>query len=294
MSCKFLLSILVYLGVCVQICVQADIVEIDRIEDIRSYITQKNTLVLFDIDDTLITNSNSLGSPQWRAWVKNKLADHKAEFAVYDALTLYIAKNIPYKPVESSTATMIADLQSNDIPVFAFTARGRTQWYTTNIVGVDYFTDLQLKHVGIDFKNTSIPRDLQQLEPTYFYEGIIFAEHIQKGDLLKHLFKDLNYHPSLVIFIDDKLEQVKSVESALQEMGLPFIGFWYRRTEIDGKNFNPSVANIQLEHLLLGDSIIGNIEAEEIAATMPANDQQHYLDRILKESGLDILQPILP
>jgi hypothetical protein len=101
---------------------QAGIVEITQIDDIRPYIT-KNALYLFDIDDTLIDNPFSLGSPPWRSWVKSKLPNYNTNFVLYDALTLFIAKNAPYKTVEPSTANLIADLQSEGHAVFAFTAR---------------------------------------------------------------------------------------------------------------------------------------------------------------------------
>lgn len=244
--------------------VHADILEIDHLNDVRSYITHQEDLVLIDIDDTLITNPISLGNPAWRSWIKSKIPKYNPGFVVYDALTLFIAKHIPYRPVEDSTAQLISDLQVSGIPVFAFTARGRSQWYTTDIEGVDQFTHEQLNQVGIDFRRTAIPKELQHLEPTYFYNGIIFAQHIKKGDLLKHLLKDLNFHPTCIIFIDDKLDQVQSVENVVKELGLPFIGFWYRGVEANISKFKPMIANIQLEALLLKNEIISDDTAHEI------------------------------
>ncbi len=43
---------------------------------------------------------------------------------------------------------------------------------------MDRFTHEQLHHVGIDFKSTSIPEELQSLEATYFCYGVIFAQHV--------------------------------------------------------------------------------------------------------------------
>lgn len=270
----------------------AEIVEITKIDDIRPYVTE-NCLCLLDIDDTLIDNPFSLGSPPWRSWVKSKLLNYNTNFVLYDALTLFIAQNAPYKTVEPTTATLVADLQSQGHAVFAFTARGRTQWYTTDLEGVDQFTHAQLHHVGIDFKNTQIPAELQSLEDKYFYDGIIFAQHIKKGDLLKHLFKDLNYSPSLIIFVDDKLDQVQSVEAALKEVGIPFIGFWYRRSEIDRKNFNPMIANIQLEALLSQREIISDEAALELTKSKQ-NDPQAYFKEILEKIDLEQLSPLIP
>lgn len=271
----------------------AEIYEITQIEDVRPYITER-TLCLFDIDDTLIDNPISLGSPPWRSWIKSKVANSSAPFVMYDALTLYIAKNTPYKAMEPTTAKLILDLQQSGTPVFAFTARGRTQWYTTDIEGVDRFTHEQLNHAGIDFKKTQIPQELLSLESIYFNDGIIFAQHIKKGDLLKHLFKDLSYFPPLIIFIDDKLDQVQSVEAAVKEAGIPFIGFWYRRSESDRANFNPHAANIQLETLLLGGEIVTDEEAILMAQLKSERDPAHDFKQILEEVNLQQINPKLP
>lgn len=273
---------------------QAEILEINQIDDIRPYITQQSDLVLFDVDDTLITNPFSLGTPSWRNWVKPNIPKYDTDFVFYDALTLYIAKNAPYRAVEASNAKLISDLQNSGNAVFAFTARGRSQWSTTDLEGVDQFTHQQLNHAGIDFKRSPIPSELQYLEPAYFYEGIIFAQHIKKGDLLKHLFKDLNYRPSSIIFVDDRLEQVQSVEAALKEVGIPFIGFWYRRTELDGANFNPMVANVQLENLLLENKILSDEEAGAIASTIQKRDAGEYLKSIFDQFDLTRLAPKSP
>lgn len=273
---------------------QAEIIEIDQIDAVRPYITE-NTLCLFDIDDTLIDNPIQLGSSPWRSWVKPKILNDHTDFVLYDILTLYIAQNTSYKMVESSTAQLITDLQANETTVFAFTARGRSQWYTTDIEGIDQFTHKQLNAVGIDFSKTRIPEELQFLESTYFYDGIIFAQHIKKGDLLKHLFKDLKYTPSLIIFIDDKLDQVKSVEAVAAEVGIPCLGFWYRRSEIDRASFNPMVANIQLEALLLKGEVINDEMAMDLAKEKSNEDPQVYLKEILEKIDIKLLsEPIHP
>lgn len=267
----------------------ADIKEITQLDDIRPYIV-KNGLYLFDIDDTLIDNPFSLGAPPWRAWVKPKLPKDATPFVLFDGLSLYIAKHASYKPVEPTTPALIEDLQKGGNAAFAFTARGRSQWYTTDIPGVDEFTEEQLRGAGIDFSKTEVPPELQALEAAYFYNGIIFAQHIKKGDLLKHLFKDLNYQPDLIVFVDDKLDQVQSVEAALKGSGIPFMGFWYRRSEVDRANFNPMVANVQLEHLLTSGEIVPDDKALELSKSIQESPEA-YLKQILNSVNLEMLTP---
>lgn len=270
---------------------QGEIVTTHQIDDILPRITQ-NTLCLFDIDDTLIDTPYYLGSPPWRSWVKSKLPDCHTDFVLYDALTLYIAQNIPYKAVEPTTVQLITDLQNEGVAAFAFTSRGRSQWYTTDLDGVDRFTHDQLEIAGIDFKKTQVPSELQLLEPTYFDDGIIFAQHIKKGDLLKHLFMDLNYRPDLLIFVDDKLDQVQSVEAAAADVGIPFLGFWYRRVELDRAQFKPMVSNIQLESLLLSGEIVNDERALELAEARADENPQTCLKEILEK--VDVEQQLFP
>lgn len=282
----FLFSLLTLFSV----SIHAEIKEINNIDDIRPYITQSTDLVLFDVDDTLITNSTSIGSPAWRSWAKTKIPAVTADFVIYDALTLFMAQKVDYKPVDPSTVLLISELQSDNVPVFAFTARGRSEWYTTTIEGVDQFTHQQLNQVGIDFNRTLIPAELQNLEPEYFNNGIIFAKHIIKGDLLKHLFKDLNYLPTSIIFVDDRLDQVQSVEAAVAETGIPFIGFWYTRVELENK-FDPMAANLQLESLLLNNEILSDEQAQDLLSNTPQSDPVEYLKSIFEKFDINLLSP---
>lgn len=289
MSIKLLLSVFILIFA----SVHAEIFEIEHLDDIRPYITRQGGLVLLDIDDTLITNPTSLGCPAWRNWVQSKIPAYNSDYVIYDALALFIAKNIPYKPVEPSTAQLVSDLQMSDIPVFALTARGRTQWHSTDIAGVDQFTHEQLNRVGIDFSRTVIPAGLERLEAAYFYNGILFAQHIKKGDLLKHLLKDLDYRPASIIFVDDNPGQLVSVEAAVKELDIPFVGFWYRRTEFTYPNFNPLIAVAQLESLLLKREILSDDEAHELLPNLQELDPAEYLKSVLDQVDFDLLRPIL-
>lgn len=270
--------------------ISAEIVEIAHIEEIRPYVI-KDSLILFDVDETLIATPFSLGSSQWRSWAKTKLPTYKIDFQLFDALTLYIAQEAPYRTVESTTSHLISELQNDLYFVFGFTARGRSQWYSTNIAGVDQLTVEQLENVRIDFNSSDLPEKLEDLDSPYFYEGIIFSEHYSKGDLLKHLLLDNNYSPSLILFVDDKRENAQSIDTAARELGIPCIAFWYRRSELDGANFNPNVANVQLEKLLKEGILISDKDASEIAKTMTGVDPKVYLTKILDTIDIRMLTP---
>lgn len=72
------------------------------------------------------------------------------------------------------------------------------------------------------------------------------------------------------------LDQVKSVEEALKESGIPFINFWYRRAEKDRASFNPMATNMQLE-FLFDKRFLSDAEALELAKHHQGIDPKVYL-----------------
>jgi hypothetical protein len=268
--------------------------EIHRIDDLRPYV-QPGSLCLFDVDETLISNRQSLGCPKWRGWVKPHLGAVQRHYPLYDALTFFIAQKVPYVPCEPSTPALIADL-SESATVCGFTARGRTQWYSTEVEGVDRFTHDQLKRVGIDFHRQKLPGDLHQLNPDYFYDGIIFSRNEGlKGEVLIRLFNEISYRPGLLIFVDDRLDQVQSVEKAALELGIPFIGFWYTYVYRQGFYFDPHVTNVQLEHLFRWDEMLTDSEAAALVG--PGGDASYNLQQIIRQHApriwpLELVHPV--
>lgn len=273
---------------------KAEIFEIDNIDDIRPYAADPSGLVLLDIDDTLIAPPFVLGRSGWRVWAKDALTDLAAPFDVYEALTLYIAVRAPYVPIEEAAVKLVADLQARNVPTFAFTARGRTYWYHIHLLGIDRFSEQQLHQAGYDFRKSHPPKGLNIPEES-FYNGIIFTEYkVKKGDFLMKLFKSSSYRPSHIVFVDDKLDQVKSVEKAAEALHIPFYGFWYKASENEAKHLNPMLANIELEALLLKDSLISDQTARLTLHQIEACDPYDYLEKIMDEVDLNLLTPEIP
>lgn len=202
-----------------------------------------DTIYFFDIDDTLIDSPNMLGSKAWRKYIAETLPD------LHDVLTLFVARNYPVDYIEGYTPKFIEQLQNRGYGVFGLTARERNIWYYTPTEGIDALTIAQLKEAEIYLNPKTHPSS-----PEY-YEGVFFADIEPKGDYLKKLFQNID-RPAKVIFIDDKLSQVESVEKALSELGIENECYWYTYT--DNKLFHPLIANIQLFHLLTSKSVLSD------------------------------------
>lgn len=241
----------------------AEIVEINHIEEILPAIDQE-TFVLFNIAEVLTDSELNLGSSPWRTYVKEKTGS----YTVHDYLSWMAFKALPHKPVEQNTPEIIRDLQQKEIAVAALTSRGRQEWYSTAIYGVDIQTEKVLADMNIDFARSSLPFVFIQMEGNpfmeHYHKGIFYVNHMEKGAFLKNLLFNSGYKPSCVVLIDDKRDSLEGVEAAMQELGIPFKGFWYTRTKQDRTNFSPMVAHVQLKTLVDEGKILSDEQAQEI------------------------------
>ena len=274
----------------------AEIIEIQKIDEILPQIESTNTLILFDMDDTLTDSTISLGSGAWRKYIRQKIADYETEHGnpwggidLHDQLTLYVARKVAVQPVETQLPQVIADLQNKGIPVFVFTARGKNKWYSTDVEGINSLTEQQLTTAGFNFGLTVVPPELQAMNTSYFGNGVIYTSPVKKGAFFQELLAQTNYCPSKLVFVDDKIDQVVSMDEAAKALGIPFVGFWYTRAETEHKNFDPIVATIQLKQLLEQGKVMGEAEALVIKEQIQVMDADLFFNEFLDHLDLSNL-----
>ncbi len=257
----------------------ASIVETSSIEDIRSEITP-NSLVFFNIAEVLTDTETSLGTSAWRRYVRKS-----TDRVTHDILTLYIFKKIPAKTPELITPLLISDLQNDDIATLAFTSRGRQEWYSSLLLGIDLLTEEILLQLNIDFSRTASTSFLENLEANfsnYFHKNIIYATNeIEKGELLAQMLKATSGPIEKVIFVDDKIDSLRGIEKALGDLNIPFAGFLYNLT--NKKPFDPMIAHIQLDYFLTLGILLTDEDAFQIKEQSPPKDPEVYFQDILNK-----------
>ncbi|MBI2812041.1 MAG: DUF2608 domain-containing protein [Candidatus Melainabacteria bacterium] len=258
---KFFLALL-----CAPFLLYSEVRETTRFADLLD-VVDSDTLVLIDLDDTLTDSSLSLGSSAWRHWLKERSQGQKdpaTQILLHDYYTYIAAKRVPVKPVEMDTPATVAALQEKGAIILCYTSRGRNQWYSTRIAGIDQLSKEQLASIGISFAASTHPQVFTSL-PIYV-DGILFGslKSREKGDLLKEIFQNSNYSPKKVVFIDDKQEQVQSVDKAMGEMGIPCTAFWYRLIEKNQATFDPAVAAIQWKKLIEENVLLSDNDALQL------------------------------
>ena len=237
MKKTFLLSLFLF-SISITI-IDAKIIEIKNISEISKYAKDENTLVVFDIDNTILEpdNNNGYGSDQWfSALVKNKTDKGLDTIpAIEMVLPEYFKahETIKVKPVEENeTLKIIKQLQKQKIHVMALSARSFPM--------IDN-TFRQFKEMNIDLTQTSLSNQTMNFKkfkfPAKYNKGILFIGNNNKGKLLKTYLSSISFEPSKIVMIDDKEHHLKKIETEFKGTKISFIGLRYAFLDSKVKNF---------------------------------------------------------
>jgi hypothetical protein len=198
----------------------------------------KSTLVVFDIDDTLLTATEFFGSDKWYDWQRGRaLSPNGQPLAIDEAdkvsclfdtlgMTYEIATN---RPTQENMAALVKQVD-NDLLIL--TARSGAYRAATK---------RELANNGLSFSD----KTLGAADMGYHYDfthggrtatisyvdGVFMVQGMDKGVLLLDLLERTERDYEAVVFVDDKTRNINNMANALQEAGIDFYGFHY--TKID-------------------------------------------------------------
>lgn len=263
----------------------ASIVMTSSIEDILLEATP-GTLVLFDIDQTLIDSTTTLGSGHWNKFLKKKIADGKYFHSnLYDEVTQYVTKNAMFKPVEDAIPSVIQALQNSSVTAMGFSEKDKIEWFPTYVERIDELTRQQLNQAGIFLEQTVLPKNFNKLNPSSPFSpslGIFFASQIPRDQFLIALFSIFSYTPDKVIFVDDKMKHVQKVAQALDDSEIPNVCYYYPLVEWQSPAFDSTIGIIQLKKLVDECYIPSDEEAARIRGSFAESDADTVLDNLLQ------------
>lgn len=224
------------------------IVETSQFHDILAhleYAAPDKTLVVFDIDNTLLEASQHLGSVAWADYLisnmKSKGIDHKKAQEIENVFWMIVHPHIQVQAVDPNTSQVIQEIQNRTITILGLTAR------TPDEFG---YTFKQLRSIGIDLTNQKqLPLSDQQIlldARASYQEGVLFSTPYNKKSEVLYAFLENNHiEPECIIFVDDKHHHVVDVQRASEDRGLKFIGIRFSGADKQFINFNPAIAEIQ-------------------------------------------------
>ncbi len=235
-----------------------EVLEIQSISEILPYVTE-DSLVVFDVDETLLTTKQSVGGDPW--FSDSLKIYQEGGFSYEEAL----AKTLPdymklqnmtqVKAVESLTPPLVHKLQNSGVKVIGLTERNLELAYTTL---------RQLRSIEIDLDRNPVKiKDLNLSShfPVKYIEGIVFVQRNHKGEVLFNMVKLSDSPLKKVIFIDDKMKYIKQVEEVCEAHNIEYVGFRYGANDAAFEVYNSEIAQIQHKYF---DKILSNEAAEKI------------------------------
>jgi hypothetical protein len=262
----------------------AKIITTDKIEDIEIEFAKTNneTLIIFDydyvllepVDVALLTSNKNISKKITAELMKGQNISRDQMIVALSVLT----RDMKTRLVHEKWPLLIAVLQSRGIKTVLLTSCGSGEQGV--VEAVENVRRNHLLKVGIDFRKSWT--DLKQLEfpnitrkrhpfcnfhcPS-FIDGMLFASGADKGDVLKEfLIKIPPYKFKKIIFIDDKLKNLKAVEKICAETETQFIGIEYAYSRIKKHPpLNPERVKKQYRTLMLEKRWISDAEMESYA-----------------------------
>lgn len=229
--------------------------------------------VLFDVDETLITPKDRILNPyareHWNQYAQDTI-QNPAIVPNYDEAYFLsqVYSKAEYVVVDPKLVTLIQSLQQRQIKTTAF-----TKMFTGVFGAIPSMEDWRLAHLKehqFDFSPAfpqiqEIRMESSLSRSSLFKQGLLCANKQDKGPVLlaflEKLEEQIGWRPAKVLFIDNRLDYLQSVEAALEKTGIAFIGFHYREVELRPCYVNEELARFQLMHLATTGEWLGDNEA---------------------------------
>lgn len=253
------LALLLLLTMVAPLC--GKIMEVANFKELAGSITP-STLLIVDIDDTLLVPEQTIGSD---VWFMHRWKDHQAAGLSHDdakerALAEWEAVRhlTKMRLVEEGSGKVIADLQDKELPIMGLTSQG---------MALATRTVMHLKSVGIDLSITAPAGEdvlvISSHHSVLYRKGILFTSGSPKGAALTKFFEQIGCHPQRIVFIDDREANLKDVEAAAEAMGIEFIGLRYSHEDKRIASFSKEVGDIQWNNSTFGH-LLSDAEAAAV------------------------------
>ena len=256
----------------------ADYAKIESFKEISNELKNSDptTLVVFDIDEVLITTEDHFIHPYadgiFLLLVREAMADAKTskeKMDVEEKLSLSMLK--PKRTlVEEEMPELIKDLKEKGVKVIALTSCPTGKFGI--IPSVERWRIDHLDSLGINF-SSSFPAIGRQFlteiaapgkSAPLYEEGVLFSKGHKKGEVLKAFLRQSKFRPSKVIFIDDLRENLDSVKGVLKALNIEFKGYQYvGATRFFKKKADSAMLNYQFTHLIKNGEWLSDIEVEK-------------------------------
>ncbi len=232
----------------------------------------RNSLLLFDVDATLIVPNDAILKPKGKSFFEKLVADYTDR-----DLFREIRMKAPHSVVDSRSVDFIRMLQKRQVPILALTAAPAK---VKGLEGAGNWRVDELRQFGFDFQNSlpqdnciTLPKSEQYQQSPMFKLGVLYSSFHPKGDVLIAFLQHLNLSPEKIIFVDDELKHVQSVISCLDKAGIQCVGIHYIAANEMPCDLNPQLARFQVSFFAENDVWLSDKEGLSILFDHPEHSQ---------------------
>ncbi|MCB1136727.1 MAG: DUF2608 domain-containing protein [Chlamydiia bacterium] len=231
------------------------------------------TLVIFDIDNTLIETKQTLGSDQWfnQTLERRLKAGQDFDEALQEVLNLWwrIIQVSDFRTVETSTAEVVFEAQERAAAVIGLTSRGPELKEQTHQALRSLDLNLARAPIGTGFG------EVKGFQGPCYWDGVFFCDGKPKGKVLQTVMDEIRaLGVSKVIFVDDTARHIHSVEQLIEGEGLDYLGLRYGVVDERVENFDHRIADIQLHAFEF-------VMSDEMAEALHENRLEEALEHLI-------------
>lgn len=229
--------------VSIHMFLSADILEMEHLRDIRCHIDPE-TIVVFDIDNTLLEAEDHLGSVAWGDFIARELESKGiSKEEAQEVVSIFwrtVQPHIQVKAVDGEAGQIIHEMQDQKVKVMCLTARMPQELLCTL---------KQLDAIGVNIQETAPVADSAEMifnRKALYSNGILFATPFNKKSEVFISFLKINKLPyKRVIFVDDKQSHVLDLQEALEREGIDCVAIRFAGADNRVKQFDPVAAELQ-------------------------------------------------
>lgn len=234
----------------------------------------KNTLITFDVDDTLITSPDILArSFEYSAWFKICMAFkypalifNQETYDWFASIVLQEAQRFVFDP---DIVQIIKKLQEQGCNIVALTSMESGSLGV--IKNMPEWRANMLKSFGIDlrgaFRDTSFTT-LPKYRGNYpcLFKGILCANQVAKGKVLGAFLDHFHLKPSQIISFDDEKSALDSIASECAKRNIPYFGYQCTGVKKLPGVWNTKRALLQLDSVVQHARWLSDVEADTTLA----------------------------
>lgn len=219
----------------------------DVVADYSDRFGAPNTLLVIDIDNTLLTMQGDLGSDSWFEWQEYLLSQEpdSPDLVAKDFAGLLDAQGLLFKlgkmhPPQPNLPVLVKQIQSIGVPTLVLTSRGPAfraatereleaagYDFTSTVIETEpYPSDEFLPYNPEDFAASGLSAEdigayrLGKPRPVSMANGVFMSAGQHKGAMLATVLNKAKQQPAAVVFVDDHGRHVHRVANALSKRGI--------------------------------------------------------------------------